>query len=286
MHSSIARNNSAASSPSGITQPPDSEATQRLKTNPKHAPAYKHQQSQRRNPHIPLGAAVRGHPRHETVAQGLDTLLKLGNTVGRPVRSVDSGNRFVAGKGKVQHVGGAVPTITRHALPVAFGGQGDGGLADHGAGTVVAIGITPDTVHQLVATHHGDDAQGTDAVLGRAEGVPPAAAGVSKHHIRMHVGIEVANAVRLYGVSEGRLALVIAAAGGAAAAVVGGASQSAIAIYVDVGKGAALTLDIYDPVVVEVVPAVAKVWDKSVVVKVRAWSRGEEDELPGPRSVA
>jgi hypothetical protein len=122
--------------------------------------------------------------------------------------------------------------------------------------------------HQLVAANHSHDRQRLDAVLLRVKRLPAAlGALVSKHHVRVHVGVEVLDAllVALNDPLERRDGLRILAA--PAPPVVAAAVLLAVAVDVHVGKVAARALDVDDVVVFQVVAAVREGWWKGV----RGW---------------
>jgi hypothetical protein len=98
--------------------------------------------------------------------------------------------------------------------------------------------------YQLVAAHHGHNAEGLDAVLLRVE--RRARAIVAKNDESMHLGVQVgdANLVVDNGVFETRLRLSIAAA--AASSVFASATLLTIAIDVHVNKLFAVAVQIDD----------------------------------------
>lgn len=115
--------------------------------------------------------------------------------------------------------------------------------------------------HQLITAHHGNDRQRLDAVLLWVERLPPGlGALVTKHHVRMHVGVEVVNilVVALDDPLERRDGLRVLAA--LAPPVVAAPVLLAVAVDVHVGEAAARALDVDDVVVGQVVAAVGEGW--------------------------
>lgn len=93
-----------------------------------------------------------------------------------------------------------------------------------------------DTSHQLVIAHDGHDAKRLHPLALRVE--RRAGALVSKDDVRVDVGIEIGNTVRLDGVLEGRLPLATGVVCAAAGRVVG-----AVAVNVHVVVVAAAPLE-------------------------------------------
>lgn len=113
--------------------------------------------------------------------------------------------------------------------------------------------------YKFVAADHGHETQGLHAVLLRVESlIPGLGSGVTKDHVRVHVGVEVGDAllVRLDGVCEGGDGLSIA--GVAAPPVVCGTTLRTVAVYVHVGELAARALYVEDVVVGDVVATVGE----------------------------
>ncbi|KAI9172525.1 Mannosylglucosyl-3-phosphoglycerate phosphatase [Paramyrothecium foliicola] len=82
----------------------------------------------------------------QLVAEGRDAVLEVVVVLGVPLGALGTGHGVGAREGDVHDVVLAVAKVAVHALAVARRGEGDGGLADHGAVAVVTIHVSPDAI--------------------------------------------------------------------------------------------------------------------------------------------
>lgn len=234
-------------------------------------------------PEFPNPITLSRQTRNKLVTQGANALLEISSVASLPVSVV--GHGAGAGEADVQDVLATVAVVAGYtAVGEAQLGQRNGRLAD-GVG---AVGVAPDAVvlskkekeksvsilswrgrerreraHQLPAAHDGHHAQRLHPVLLRIELGPV----VAEHDVRVHVGVEVGDAVRTHAVLERRLRLARRVVGAVARALV-----RAVAVDVHVGVLPAVGLRVQEDGVGRDVAAVGE------GVVVAADARGEAAE--------
>lgn len=226
----------------------------------------------------PRTSSTSSYALDEFIAQSCNAILKLIVGLCVPLGALGSGHSILSGKGDVEDIILIVAAITIDALAVTGRGERDGCLPDDGIFAIITVCVAPDAVYlqdqlvdvpkepsrthanKLIATDHGHDAQGLNAILLRIELFPPGFSPVvAKDDIRMNIGVKVplASAVALYDPLKGRRRLCVP--GAAAAAVVGRAPLDAVAVNIHVYQLAILALEVDDVVVGDVVAAVVGV---------------------------
>lgn len=97
----------------------------------------------------------------EPVANGLDAVLKGFSVASLPVGTVLSGNSLVTWESNVENVLGVVAVIARETFVGETQlAQGQRGLTSGSE----AVGVSPDTVVQLVVANNGKDAERLDSL--------------------------------------------------------------------------------------------------------------------------
>lgn len=85
----------------------------------------------------------------ELVAQTLDTRVEVVKVLRGPSCAVSARHGISTREGNVENIESVVAVVAVHLGAEASGGEGNAGLANHGRGRVVAVGVTPDAVELL-----------------------------------------------------------------------------------------------------------------------------------------